>query len=1007
MVCGTCGTTNPTGQKFCGECGSLLAAPATEVRKTVTVVFCDLVGSTALGESVDAEVLRGVMGGFHAELRRVLEQHGGTVEKFVGDAAMAVFGVPQLHEDDALRAVRAAVRMREAATALGLEVRIGVNTGEVVVGTGETLATGDAVNVAARLEQAAAAGTILVGEQTARLVRGHVALEPVEPLVLKGKAQPVPAYTVAALDDDAAEAAEWSLVGRDHELAVLEDACRQAAEKRVPQLVTVVGHPGVGKSRLVAELLARVAGQHLVGHCLPYGEGITYWPLIEILESLGDLDDALAGANERDAVTVRLAAALGTAGAAATAEEIAWAFRRLLETLARDRLVVVVLDDIHWAEPTMLDLVEHVASLARDAALVLLCTARPDLYDARPGWASPRPAATTLTLDALGPEQAAALARELGVESEADLVRIVEASDGNPLFVQQLIAVGREGDGSAHEVPPDLQALLAARIDRLEEPERQVIERAAVEGRLFHRGAVTELLPPPQRPEVARCLVGLVRRELVRPDQALIHGDDGFRFGHMLIRDAAYDSIAKRVRADLHERYADWLLERLGAEAPQEIVGHHLAQAHAYRRELGEESPELRDRAAAVLAAAARAAAERRDVTAAATLFERALALTPDDPPRRHMLLDYVPVMRQRGHPETESLIAEVVELARTAGDDRSRWIAEVHLAQSRIQRGADGAVTEAEGLVEKVLSTAAHDDDDLVLAHVWGLQADLEGMRGRMGAALDAVDHGFRHGRACGSHQLQVQMAHHLAGAVVYGPVSVVEGRRRMAQLEEELGHDPAIQGITRHVRAHLDAREGHFEGATESLAAWRQHFREMGMERYFAITASCEWDIARLTGDVERGERELREGFAILERMGDRLILCTMAASLGEASLRRGDLDDADRYASLSQEYGDPDDYQNEASWRGVRARVLSARGRHDEAVTVAGEAVALAATTDEIEQEASNRDDLAHVLRAAGRPERAAAEAAAARALYERKGNIVAASRMSELIEELGQS
>lgn len=1005
MVCGACGATNPRGQKFCGECGSGLAAPEAEIRKTVTVVFCDLVGSTALGEAVDAEVLRGVMGRYHAEMRRVLEQHGGTVEKFVGDAAMAVFGVPRLHEDDALRAVRAALLMRQSAAGLGLEVRIGVNTGEVVVGTGETLATGDTVNVAARLEQSAGAGEILVGEQTARLVDGQVALSAVEPLALKGKAELVRAYAVAALDDDAADVAEgadWPLVGRDHELAVLEEACRLAADKRIPQLLTVVGHPGVGKSRLVAELLGRVQGQHLVGRCLPYGEGITYWPLIEIIESLGDLDETLAGAPDREEVTVRLAAALGAAGAAATAEEIAWAFRRLLETLARDRLVVVVLDDIHWAEPTMLDLVEHVASLARDAALVLLCTARPDLYDARPEWASPRPGATTLSLDPLGPEHAATLARELGVDSDADLVRIVEASDGNPLFVQQLVAAWRE-EGADVGVPPTLQALLAARIDRLAEPERLVIERAAVEGRLFHRGAVTELLPPPRRSEVGRCLVGLVRRELVRPDQAMIRGDDGFRFGHILIRDAAYDSIAKRVRADLHEQYADWLVERLGPDASQEIVGHHLARAHGYRAELGEESAELRDRAATVLATAARAALQRRDLTAAATLFERALALIPEDGPRLPVLLDYAPVLVRRGDPEAESVIEDVVNRAVAARDDRSRWLAEAQLVQARIQRGADGAVADASALVETMLSAAAA-DDHLVRAHAWGLRADLEGLRGRMGAALDSLDQSFRHAREGGLHGLLVEAAHQMAGAVVYGPVSVADGRRRMKDLEDLLGHDPAIQGITQHVGAHLDAREGNFQGALESLTTWRQRFREMGQERFFAVTASCEWDIARLSGDVERGERELREGFEILERMGDRLVLCTAAASLGEAAFRRGDLAEAEHFAGLSAQLGDPDDYQNEASWRGVQARVLSARGRHAEAVAMAEEAVALAATTDEIEQEAVSRSDLAHALMAANLAERAAEEAELAKSLYERKGNTVDAARLAAFIEEL---
>lgn len=1006
VACQTCNTENAPAQKFCGECGAWLPPDEAELRKTVTVVFCDLVGSTALGERVDAEVLRAVMRRYHAELRTVLEQHGGTVEKFVGDAAMAVFGVPRLHEDDALRAVRAALRMRVAAEALGLEVRIGVNTGEVVVGTGETLATGDAVNVAARLEQAASAGEILVGEQTARLVRDELALRPVEPLTLKGKTDPVPAYAVTAaeLQEQVAPPApdRGPLVGREQELAVLEEICRTAAEKRVPQLVTLVGQPGVGKSRLVEELLARTQGRPLVGHCLSYGEGITWWPLVEVLRQLGDVRALLAIDPRAEEVAVRLDAALGVSGAAAAPEEIAWAFRRVVEFLARDRLLVLVLDDIHWAQPPMLDLVDHLISFGQDAALVVLCTARPELFEERPEWSSPRPHATTLVLDALAPEQASALVRELGEMPEELLLRVVEAADGNPLFVQQLVAEYRENRGDDLDVPPSLRALLAARIDRLARAERLVVERAAVEGRVFHRGAVTRLLPPEERPTAGRSLMGLVRRDLVRPDRAQVAGDDGFRFGHVLIRDAAYDSIAKRLRAELHEQYADWLLERLGEAAPREIVGHHLEQAHGYLVELADPRSELRDRAADVLYSAAEAAAARGDVKSASNLYARALGLTPDDPPRRQRLIEYARVLMQTGG--AEEALVEAIELAQRAGDERTEWLARLQHAEAGLQHGKELELGQASATARRALEWA-EPDDHLIRAHAHDLLGHVAKLRGRMEEALASVDRAMEHARSAGDLRLLAELGYSLAGAVVYGPLSVQEGLRRMQRLREELGRDVGLRLMAMHVEAHLVAREGRFEEALLWIRTWRRHLEELGQRRTNAVTAACEWDVAVLGGDLVAGERALREGFDQLAAVGDRVVRGTLAAGLGEAAYRRGDLEEAERWAGVSADLGDPADLENEAIWRAVLAKVLAARGRHEEAITLAREGIDLAEQTDEIEQQARNRQDLAVVLAAAGQLTRAREELVHALKLFRRKGNLVSAAEVQHRLEELG--
>jgi class 3 adenylate cyclase len=518
-VCAQCGQENPEGARFCNACAAPLAAEAPSgVRKTVTVLFCDLVGSTSLGDRADPELLRELMGSYHAELRTILERHGGTVEKFVGDAAMAVFGIPQAHEDDALRAVRAAAEIREAIGRLGLEARIGVNTGEVVAGQGETLVTGDAVNVAARLEQAANPGEVLLGEGTYGLVRGAARSESVDPLALTGKAEPVPAYRLLELLADVpafTRPIEAPFVGRAAELETLEGRMARAIDERSPQLVTIVGPPGIGKSRLARELIQRSHTRVLVGRCLSYGEGITYWPLSEIVSQLGDLRSALGHNGDAELAASRIAAALGTADVAASSEEIAWGFRKLFEALAREQPLIVVLDDIHWAEPTLLDLIEYVSTFTREAALLLLCIARPDLFELRPAWATPKTNTILVTLDPLGTSETETLVEKLRDVPEETKARIVEAAEGNPLFVEQLVAMQTEGGDGELEIPPTIQALLAARIDRLDPEERLVIERASIEGRMFHRGSVAELVPETARARLGAHLMTLVR-ELAR-----------------------------------------------------------------------------------------------------------------------------------------------------------------------------------------------------------------------------------------------------------------------------------------------------------------------------------------------------------------------------------------------------------------------------------------------------------------------------------------------------------
>jgi class 3 adenylate cyclase len=614
-------------------------------RKVVTVLFCDVVGSTALGETVDPEALQGLLARYFERMKAIVESHGGSVEKFIGDAVMAVFGVPQVHEDDALRACRAAVEMREALPELGVQGRIGVNTGEVVTGTEERLATGDAVNVAARLQTAANPDEILVGDATLELVRTAVKVESVEPLELQGKAQPVAAHRLVSVHEAPERSHETRFVGRDAELGSIQEAWERAATGQC-EIVTVVGDPGIGKSRLIAEALATLDVRAVRGRCLPYGEGITYWPVVEVIKQLGAVPSDAAAAGS-------IRALLGEAEEGTSAEEIGWAFRKLLEEQAP---LVVVFDDIQWGEQTFLDLVEGVALLSAGWPILIVCMARPELLTGRGDW--------PVTLR-VGPLPAAAVDELIAPLPSELRERISRAAGGNPLFLTEMVTMA--GETHDVDVPPTLRALLAARLDQLEPAERTVLEHGAVEGELFHRGAVQALAP--EEIQVTPRLALLTRKDLIRPDRAQLPGDDGFRFRHLLIRDAAYEALPKASRVELHRRFAEWLEQR-GADLVEfdEILGYHFGQAHVYAAELGlaDESIELAARAATHLRAAGERAAGRGDAAAAVKLLERASNLIPkEDPAQRKVRVELAFALVDRGELKAaRSMYVEIAERA-------------------------------------------------------------------------------------------------------------------------------------------------------------------------------------------------------------------------------------------------------------------------------------------------------------------------------------------------------
>ncbi len=970
------------GRLDCRKEGVHLASRPVQ-RKTVTVLFCDITGSTALGESVDPEALRGLLARYFERMKGIIERHGGAVEKFIGDAVMAVFGVPVAHEDDALRSVRAAAEMRAALPGLGLHARIGVNTGEVVTGTEERLATGDAVNVAARLEQAAEPDEVLIGEPTLALVREAVEVEPVEPLVLKGKAARVRAYRLIAVHDAPERRHEARFVGRERELALIRDVWQRARDERRSEVVTILGQAGVGKSRLVSELVQAFEATVVHGRCPPYGDGVTYWPVVEVLRQLQTLPR-----DETAAATVR--SLLGELEAVTSAEEIAWGVRKTLEQAAGERPLVVVFDDVHWGEQTFLDLIEHVALLSSGAPILLVCLARPELVERRPSWP------VTLRIEPLGraeveeliPQRLDAALRE----------RIARAAGGNPLFVGEMVSMADEARGGEVAVPPTLQALLAARLDQLDPPERSVLERGAVEGEVFHRGAVQALAPA--EPHVTRRLAALVRKELIRPDRSQLEGEDGFRFRHLLMRDAAYEALPKLTRAELHERFASWL----EAHAPglvelDEIVGYHLEQACRYRAELGSPADsELRAAARSRLTAGGRRAYARADHRAAASLLGRAAAFLM--PAELDLTLEttLADALNEAGRSADALGRADgMVKRARAAGDRVAELSGRIQEGHFRLFVDPEGATERLDALVDEALPVLKAAGDDVALYTAYYARAMVAGMRGHMDTMVTAVDRALVHAR---DMVTPVLIGWRSTGRFYGGtPLS-----QFLAWLEEEeAGKPPNI--YARRGRATALAMIGRFDEARAILAEVRATLVDRGAGIQAAMTDGLvSVDVELLSGDAAAAVRIGEEACRLLGDLNERSFRSSAAALLARAYYELERLDEADRWAARAAELGASDDAYTQMLVRQVRAMLFARRGEHAEAVRLAGEAIAIGEGTQGLNWQADSYADLGQVLSLAGRSDEAVAALEQALARYERKGNLVMAARTRTRLENL---
>ena len=1035
--CRVCGGANAGDARYCSRCGALLAdiTPArVSARKVVTVLFSDVRGFTELGEHLDPESLHELVGRWFYEAHHVIARHGGTVEKYMGDAVMAVFGVPAVHEDDALRAARAALEMRATLIDLNeellqrwgvqLEVRTGVNTGEVVVGEtpgGAATTLGDTVNVAQRLEGAAPAGQVLIGEETARLVRAHVELAPMDSLALKGKAAPVAAWRLVAVSSGTSQVPDRPMtpfVGREAELRLLRDSFDEVVATGAPRLVTVLGPAGIGKSRLVRTIRDELRGEAttVAGRCLPYGEGVAYWPVAEIARKLAGeaSEEALARAagggppgDEPDLIAARVARAAGFVPGGVTAEEARWGVRKLLEAVARQGPLVVVMEDIHWAEPTLLDLLEHLAAFAAGVPLLLLCVARPELLEERPRWTSAGgDRHVRIPLEALTPVEARMLLER--TEQPAGLTaeerdRLLAAAEGNPLFLQQMVAMRVESGAYAGGIPPTIQAVLTARIDGLSPEERVVIQRASIEGRTFHRGALAELLSAEQRDGLDASLTALVHRELIHPGRPDFEGEEAYRFDHILIRDTAYDGIPKQVRADLHERHAGWLDRRGGRDAPDhaELGGYHLEQALRCHLEVepaaGERYRSLAARAGAHLGSAGRAALARDDLPAAISLLERATALMlPGSRARTLLLPELGAALADSGRlPDAEAVLGAAIDEAATNGEATAEAHALVAHLFVRLQIDTEAGAREVRERFDSLLATFTDARDDLGSSRLWRLRALVHWIGARSAEADAAWLRAVEHAERAGDERGWSDALSWLTSSALTGPTPVEEAIARCEDIRARLGGHRREQALVLDHLAGLEAMRGEFDAARGLIAERDAVMADLGVTMHTAVSHD-EALVALLSGEAAGAEAVLRAGYDRLAEMGERALLASTAAMLAHSILEQDRPGEAWELTQVAEEMAAADDLSAQIAWRSVRGRILARRDETPEAMRLSAEAVELAERTDWLSERADALLARAEVLRLAGEPTTAADAVRNAIAHYEEKGNTIGVRR-----------
>ena len=911
-------------------------------RKVATVLFADLVDSTGLVASADPEVVRQRVNRYFEVVAGRIEAYGGTVEKFAGDAVMAAFGVPLAHEDDAERAVRAALEIVPKVEELQLSVRIGVESGEIVIDdTDSTFATGEAVNLAARLQQAAQPGEILLGSAARRLAAGAVEVDDAGPLEIKGRAEPFWTWRAVRAHESNRHAVA-PFVGREPELALLENSLSRAVRDRRAQLLTVFGEPGLGKTRLVTEFTEGVERvSTLWGRTLPYGEGVTYWPLASMIKaSAGIRDDDPAGeafeklraSCESEAVADLLGAALGVLGAAEGGErapgELSWAALRWCEQLADAQPLVLVFEDVHWAEEPLLDVIEHLVRSLRDVPVLIVALARPELLDARPSWGGGIRTASAIDLAPLGGRESAELADALlsrGNVPPAQLTPVLERAEGNPLFLEEIVQALREGC-SLDGIPETLQALIAARIDGLAADEKRLLQSAALVGRIFWQGALASLTPDL---EVAALLDGLCSREfLLREERSTISDDIAFRFKHGLIRDVAYGGMSKARRAEEHQAFAASVEDRARDELA-DIRAHHLEQAADLLAELGGTVPEdLARSAAEALEGAGRRALRRGALGVARRTLLRAVELEPS-PERRYLAAHAA--WRLADVPSVGDEAGEALAEARAAGRRDLEGRALVLLADLALH--SEGNVERAHDLADEALAilpegelAGLYDAHALITMIFWWL-GDGDGAMRHAEAMLDLAHEA---GRPELESLARTQLSA-IAGVRgdVAGAIEFLEEAESLAESSgsrEAMGYALAVHG-RRFGESESDEAEDYLRRALEI-------FGEIGAAGRYGWTLSNLASVYYQRGDLRLAEKSFREAVRRLRQTHEQGFLVEAERGLAEVLVQQGKVDEADRLVADAERRVGRDDVWTRASLLHARGLVLAAQGRTEEA-------------------------------------------------------------------------
>jgi DNA-binding SARP family transcriptional activator len=979
----------------------------TDVRKTVTV----LVARRPSPRGMDPEALSHEDRRFGAQLARIVGRYGGVIASSLGDEVMAVFGVPRAHEDDAFRAASAALEIRDASArdevAPVSVPRVGIATGEILAsgsGAGALSVVGEPVSTAGELQGAAGAGEILVGEETEKLIRPQAGVELVATEV-------GPAWR---LDDlrrgrPIVGSLKSVLVGRESELGRLRAAFEQVTREGKLGLFTILGLAGIGKSRLAQEFGGEASDSAIVvvGRCVPYGEGITFWALREIVGQL-TAGDALTDGGDARSIAEGLQQAIG--GGSVEREEIFWETRRLFATLARERPLVVFFEDVHWAEPTFLDLVEYLAERTPDAPILLVCIARPELLEQRADWAREGRNTGSLELERLPNRECEALIANLAQDLAKDTsARVLETAEGNPLFIEQLVAMLTERSGYEGQlsIPPTIDALLQARLDRLGPGERAVISRASILGKEFSAEATVDLLPENARAFGMRHLENLARKEFIGRDPRA-GSVEGLRFRHVMIQEAAYRATPKTLRADLHERFADWIEEpaRDGIDERSELAGYHLEQAFRYRAELGavgERELALAHRAGDRLAAAGQRAFQRGDMPATVNLLGRAAALpTPRGGPGLEALPELGYALFEIGEvDEASAVLAGAREQARADGDRLVEW--RVTITRPRIEMYRDPRGIDLDGLTvetETAIDVLRELGDETGLARAYMVLSDLHWSKGRLRETIDTATLAADYARRAGNRREVGWALGQIALCVIHGPMPVNDG---LAWLERLLQGEPENRTLDANLSGFvtmLEAMSGRFDEARRHINESRALARDLGLIWQASVQELLSGYIELMAGNPVAAEREMRAAAAGFREIGEGWFLSVTAVDMLRAIYEQGRYEDAFALLESVDETPGPD-----CEWlvkrRGVPAMLLARRGQLEEAEALAREGVAVAADSDFVVLHADVLLDLAEVLELAGRPQEAREATAEAVSIYERKGNGAAARKARGLL------